>query len=129
MEEDDIVFKEEAFGIVGACFEVHNQIGSGFLEAVYQECLALEFSTRRIPYLSRHPLRLSYKHHQLQQLYVPDFICYGKIIIEIKAAKALADEHKAQIINYLKASGLHLGILVNFGGHPKLEYQRFINIR
>lgn len=112
---------------MGACFEVFNHQGPGFLEAVYQECLELEFSGRSIPFESQKPIRLRYKDSELRQVYVPDFICYGKIIIEIKAVRQIADEHRAQTINYLKATSYHLGILINFGNHEKLEFQRFIN--
>ena len=97
------------------------------LESVYQECLALEFEKQGIPYEEKPRLRLEYKGQPLKQEYQPDFLCFGEIIVEIKAAKALADEHRAQVINYLKSTGKQLGLLVNFGHHPKIEHERFVN--
>ena len=125
----DAIYRDESYQIVGACFEVYNQMGSGFLEAVYQECLAMEFAARGIDFKEKTRLNLNYKEHPIKQIYEPDFLCMGKIILEIKAAKAIADHHRAQIINYLKATGLQLGLLVNFGHHPKVEYERFVNVK
>ncbi len=122
-----IVFKEESYRIIGACFEVYREKGSGFLESVYQECLALELEKQEIPFEEKPRLRLEYKGQLLKQEYQPDFLCFGEIIVEIKAAKALADEHRAQVINYLKSTGKQLGLLVNFGHHPKIEHERFVN--
>ena len=122
----EIVFKEESFKIVGACFEVYNGMGPGFLEAVYQECLALEFAEHGIPFIEQPHLKLKYKAKPLKQGYQPDFLCFGEIIVEIKSAKNLTDEHRAQTINYLKATGKKLALLVNFGHYPKLEYERFL---
>lgn len=123
-----MIYKEEAYQILGACFEVYNNQGSGFLEAVYQECLEIELKNRNIPFQSQQPIQLHYKSIPLSQRYVPDFLCFNKIILEIKAHKTTTDEHKAQIINYLKATNFQLGLLVNFGNHSKLEFQRFPNI-
>ena len=122
----EIIYKEEAFAIVGACFEVYNDKGCGFLEAVYQECLELEFGFRDLPYTPQAELLLNYKGRTLLQRYFPDFICFGKIIVEIKAVSALTDEHRAQVHNYLKATGYRLGLLVNFGHPKKLEYERIV---
>ena len=124
---DDFLYKEESYQIIGACFEVYIEKGSGFLEPVYQECLALELSDREIPFDEQVRLQMRYKSHMLKQGYQPDFLCHEKIILEIKAVKKLTDEHRAQIINYLKATRMKLGLLVNFGHHPQLEYERFIN--
>ncbi len=121
-----IVFKEESFKIVGACFEVYNGMGQGFLEAVYQECLALEFAEQGIPFVEQPHLKLKYKAKPLKQAYQPDFLCFDEIILEIKSARNLADEHRAQVINYLKATGKPLALLVNFGHYPKLESERFL---
>jgi len=96
------------------------------LENVYQECLEIEFEDQGIPFKSYKELKLKYRDKQLKQTYKPDFVCYDKIIVEIKAISNLLDEHKAQVLNYLNASGLNLGILVNFGHYPKLEYERFV---
>ena len=124
---EEYLFKDESYNIIGACFEVYKEKGNGFLEQVYQECLEIEFTDRSIPNDEQQSLKLSYKGRKLKQSYKPDFVCFGKIIVEIKAVKKLTDEHRAQIINYLKATGLKLGLLINFGYHPQLEYERFIN--
>jgi GxxExxY protein len=123
---EGVLFADEVFRIQGAIFEVNRVMGAGFLEAVYQECLALEFSARSIPFAALQPLALSYKGQPLRQTYVPDFICYDRIIIELKALRELAPEHKAQVLNYLKASGLRLGLLVNFGCTPKARIERLV---
>ena len=122
----EVVLKEESYKIVGACFEVYNAMGCGFLEAVYQECLGIEFSNQEIPFKAQIPLELTYKGQVLEQKYVPDFTCFEKVIVEIKALKELSDEHRAQVHNYLKATGYRLGLLVNFGQHPKLQYERIV---
>ena len=121
-----IVFKEESYLIMGACFEVYKEKGCGFLEAVYQECLEMEFRLQRIPFEGQPCLHLTYKGVSLKHIYQPDFICFDKIIVEIKAVSQLTDEHRAQVHNYLRATGHKLGLLVNFGHHPKLEYERIV---
>ncbi len=126
-KNDKLLFKEESYKIQGAIFEVYREMGCGFLEAVYQECLELELSRRKIPFQSKVSIKLSYKGEQLTQTYQPDFICYNKIIIEIKAVKEIAPEHKAQLMNYLKSTGLDLGLLANFGSYPRVEIERFAN--
>ncbi len=122
----EIVFKDESYRIMGACFEVYKVMGCGFLEAVYQECLELELAAQGIPFLPQVELALNYKGRRLTQTYIPDFICYGKIIVEIKAVSALAPEHRAQVHNYLHATGHKLGLSVNFGHYPKVEYERIV---
>jgi GxxExxY protein len=122
----EILFKEESYKIVGACFEVYNELGSGFLEAVYQESLSLEFAIQGIPHVSQGQLNLKYKGQALSAKYVPDFVCFESILVELKALKETTSEHLAQVHNYLKATGLRLGLLVNFGQHPKLSYQRIV---
>lgn len=124
----DVLHKEESYKITGACFEVYKEKGCGFLEAVFQECMAIELGIRNIPFLEQPTLQLSYKGQPLKQGYQPDFVCYGKIIVELKAVKTLADEHRARIINYLKSTGMQLGLLVNFGHYPKMEIERFLNL-
>jgi GxxExxY protein len=125
--ETEILFKEESYKIIGACFEVYTEKGNGFLEAVYQECLAMEFTERGIPFIEKPRLRLDYKGRELKQTYEPDFLCFAEVIVEIKAVKQLADEHRAQAINYLKATGKQLALLVNFGHYPRLDHERFVN--
>ena len=125
-QKEDFLYKEETYKILGCCFEVYKEIGNGLLEAVYQECLEHEFRNKEIQFLAQPWLEIEYKGEKLKQTYKPDFICYNKIILEIKAASQLVKEHEAQIINYLKLTHLKIGLLVNFGHFPKLEYKRFI---
>ncbi len=125
----EILFKEESYRIVGACFEVYREKGCGFLEPVYQECLEIEFRLNGVPYVAQYGLALEYKGTPLRLTYQPDFICYDKIIVELKAVKELADEHRAQLQNYLRATGVQLGLLVNFGHHPKMQIERIANTR
>ena len=122
----ECVFKDESFAIQGAIFEVYRQMGHGFLESVYQECLEKELKEREVPFVSQPELQLSYKGQILQQCFKPDLICYGKIIVELKAVKEIASEHKAQVLNYLKATGFKLGFLVNFNSYPKAEISRLV---
>ena len=125
--KEELLFKDECYAIQGAIFDVYREMGCGFLEAVYQECLEKEFRLRQLPFVAQNELVLSYKGEPLTQSYKPDFICYGKIIVELKAVKEIAPEHKAQLLNYLKATGLELGLLVNFGAYPKTEIVRIAN--
>lgn len=122
----EIFQKEACFQIQGAIFEVYREMGCGFLEAVYQECLQREFTLLGIPFVAQQELRLTYKTQSLQQTYRPDFICHESIIVELKALPAVTAAHKAQVLNYLKATGLHLGLLVNFGDYPKATIERVI---
>lgn len=122
----ELLYEDEVFRIRGAIFEVYKELGNGFLEAVYQECLEHEFHDRGIPFRARSALNLTYKSHSLSQIYRPDFICFDKIIIEIKVTPASAPEHKAQLLNCLKATGLRLGLLVNFGVATSVKIERFI---
>jgi GxxExxY protein len=122
----EIVLKDESYRIMGACFEVYKELGCGFLEDVYQECLEFELASQGIPFRSQDPLNLSYKGRLLNQKYIPDFICFETIILEIKALKKLAEEHRAQVHNYLKSTSCKLGLLVNFGHYPKVEYERIV---
>lgn len=105
---------------------MYNEMGNGFLESVYHECLEEEFTLRAIPFYTQKKLTIRYKSKTLKQTYKPDFICNEKIIIEIKAVKEIAPEHEAQVLNYLKATGLHLGLLVNFGSYPKVTINRYL---
>ena len=122
----DLLYETDSFAIRGACFEVYKEKGCGFLEAVYQECLEIEFEIQQLPFQSRSELQLTYKERILKQTYIPDFICFGKIILEIKAVTNLNDEHRAQVHNYLKATGYKVGLLVNFGHYPKVEHERIV---
>jgi len=122
----NILFKDESYRIIGACFAVYNDKGCGFLEPVFHECLEIEFESEGIPFRSKTPLTLTYRGRTLTQTFQPDFVCFDKILLEIKAVAGLADEHRAQVINYLAASGYDLGLLVNFGHYPKAQHERFI---
>ena len=122
----DLLYKDEAYRIVGAAMDVYNTLGPGFLEAVYQESLSLEMKRRGIPFDEQHALRLFYKGDPLQHTYVADFLAHDKIIIEIKAIKQLSNTEEAQLLNYVKASKLQLGLLINFGNPSKLEWSRRI---
>ena len=126
IHEKDILYREECYAIQGAVFEVYREMGCGFLEAVYQECMERELTSRNIPFIAQQQLKPVYKSEPLKQVYVPDMICYEKIIVELKAVKAIGPEHKAQTFNYLKASNLRLGLIVNFGHYPKAEIERII---
>ena len=117
---------DESYRIMGACFEVYKVMGCGFVEPVYQECLELELAIQDLPFKPQAELSLSYKGHSLKSKYIPDFILFDKIVLEIKAVKEFADEHRAQVHNYLKATGYRLGLLVNFGHYPKVEYERIV---
>jgi GxxExxY protein len=119
-----MLFPDESYHIMGACFEVHNHLGCGFLEAVYQEALATEFAMQHVPYVAQSMLQINYKGNYLTQVYQADFICFSKILVEIKALDSLVPKHEAQVLNYLHATGLELGLLINFGAHPKLESKR-----
>ena len=122
----ELIYKKESYAILGACFNVYKTMGCGFLESVYQECLEIEFEYQDILFLSQKELKLTYRDTELKQTYRPDFICFDKIIIELKAISKLIKDNEAQVINYLNATGLKLGILVNFGHYPKLEYKRIV---
>lgn len=122
----EIIYKEECYFIQGAIFEVYKEMGSGFLEAVYQECLEREFKSADIPFIAQKELAIRYKDELLSQHYKPDFICYDKIIVELKGIRAIKKEHHAQVMNYLKATNLKLGLIVNFGAYPKAEIIRIV---
>jgi GxxExxY protein len=124
--EPSIVYKEESYRIMGACFEVYREKGCGFVEPVYQECLEMEFSLQGLLFQPQVGLALGHKGRPLKQKYVPDFICFGKIILELKAVSELNDEHRAQVHNYLRATGYKLGLLVNFGHYPGVEHERIV---
>lgn len=121
-----IIYKLESYDIMGACFEVYKEKGNGFVESVYQECLEMELADRAIPFRAQVELALTYKGRSLKSKFKPDFICHEKIVLEIKAVSGLTDEHRAQVQNQLRATGMKLGLLVNIGHYPKLEYERIV---
>ena len=124
--EKEFLYPDESYAIRGAVFEVYREMGCGFLESVYQECMEKELRAQNIPFIAQAQLELHYKQEKLQQTYKPDFICYGKIIVELKAVKEICNEHRAQLHNYLKATGYKLGFLVNFGHYPKATIERIV---
>ena len=122
----ELFYKEDTYKIIGACFEVYSEKGSGFVEPVYQECLEMEFGIQGIAFSAQASLRLSYKGRELKQRFIPDFMCCDRIVVELNAVTQLTDEHRAQVLNYLKATGYRLGLLTKLGHYPKLEYERII---
>jgi GxxExxY protein len=123
---DDLIFRDEAYRIVGACLAVHQDKGNGYVEPVYQDCLEIELAARSIPFDAQRSFPIQYRGRTLRHSYVPDLVCFDQIVVELKAVKALVDEHRAQVLNYLKVTGLQLGLLVNFGSHPRLEWERIV---
>ena len=121
----ELIEKDKTYHIIGACYEVFNHLGSGFLEPVYQEALAFEFSARNIPYEREKLIQISYKGHTLDKQYCADFVCYQDIIVELKAVTELNSIHKAQLFNYLKATGYKLGLLINFG-EEMVKFERVV---
>ena len=124
-KDKGLYFRDECYKIIGACMKVHRELGNGFLEAVYHEALMIEFDKRGIPYESEKVFNIIYSGVELKSAYVADFVCYDKIVLEIKALSALSNVHVSQVLNYLKASGMQIGLLVNFG-EASLKYQRCV---
>nr|WP_320119060.1 GxxExxY protein [uncultured Marinifilum sp.] len=125
MSYNSFLFKDECYDILGCCMTVHSELGCGFLEAVYQEALEYEFSRKSIPYEREAQIDINYKGIILDKKYYADFICHDKIILELKSVKAIEDVHIAQLMNYLRATGMPVGYLINFGA-TRLEYKRFV---
>ena len=124
-DQSNLLYSDLTFKIIGAAMEVHRELGHGFLEAIYHEALALELSLRNIPFESERSLTIIYKGKPLKKTYTADFICYDKILIEIKALSAMTSDHFSQTLNYLKATGIKVGLIINFGT-PSLTYRRLI---
>jgi len=123
---NDKILNDQSYAVIGACMAVHRELGSGFLEAVYQEALVVEFELRKIPFEREKKISIYYKGAVLEKSYFADFICYGEMIIELKALSSLEGAHEAQLINYLKATNQRLGLLINFG-QSSLQQKRVIN--
>lgn len=124
-----LIYEQETYKILGACFEVYKQKGCGFTEPVYQECLAIELELQKIPFVAQPKIQLEYKGRILEQFFRPDFICFDKIIVEIKALSDLVEVNTSQALNYLNATNFELALLVNFGHYPKLEHKRIANTK
>ena len=120
----ELLYEAESYAIRGACFEVYKEKGSGFLESVYQECMEIELQISEIPFVVKPRLLLNYKTRRLTSSFEPDLVCFDKIIVELKADANLGDDHRAQLHNYLKATGYRFGFLVNFGHHPGVQIER-----
>ena len=121
------IYEEETYAIRGAIYEVYKEMGNGYREEVYQQCLELELAARGIPFASKPELRISYKGTPIEKTYVPDLVCFGKIIVELKAVSALTGEHRSQILNYLRLTKMKVGLLVNFSAYPKVEVENWAN--
>lgn len=119
-----LIYEDETYAIKGAVFEVYKMMGAGFFESVYQECLEEELRIRGIPFASQVEIKIDYKGKELHQFYRADIVCYDKIILELKAVNVLAPEHSAQLFNYLRATKMQLGLLINFGHYPGVEIKR-----
>lgn len=122
----DPLYKQESYEIMGACFEVYKEMGAGFVEPIYHECLERELELRSIPFVHHPGLALAYKGQALKLSYEADFVTHSKIVLEVKAVKRLEDAHRAQVLNYLKATGFQLGLLVNYGRVGGLEWERIV---
>lgn len=122
----ELIFKDEVYAIVGAAMEVHRILGHGFLEPIYQEAMEIESKLRGLPFESQKVLQIHYKEHWLKKEYVADLVYFGKIIVELKALDALTTREEGQILNYLKATGMKVGLLINFGSRGRLEWKRFV---
>lgn len=122
----ELILKDEVYAIAGAAMEVYYQFGTGFLEPVYQQSLQIELARRHIPFEAQKPLDLFYKNVKLEKTYIPDLVCYGQIIVELKVLDRLTNIEVAQLMNYLKITKKHVGLLINFGARPKLEWKRYV---
>jgi GxxExxY protein len=123
---EDLLLKDEVYAIMGAAMDVHNELGSGFLEAAYQEAMEIELETRSIPFKPQCELQILHKGRPLKKAYCADFVCYGQIVVEIKAMTELTVREEAQLLNYLKATGLRVGLLINFGDQGRLDWKRIV---
>ncbi len=126
MHADEQKRDPQTYAIIGASMAVHSELGHGFLEAVYHDALSIELDRRSIPFVREQYLPIAYAGVQLPTRYQADFVCFDSIIVELKALSALDSSHEAQVINYLKATGYKLGLLVNFGHYPKTEWERIV---
>lgn len=118
----ELIMKDEVYAIIGAAIEVHRELGHGFLEAVYHECFSYEMGDRNVPFLDEPELQIRYKKRKLKKKYVPDFMCFGEVVVEIKAIKKIGENEEAQLFNYLRATGKKVGLLINFNSKGKLEW-------
>ncbi|MBI5296747.1 MAG: GxxExxY protein [Chloroflexi bacterium] len=122
----ELLCKQEVFAIVGAAMEVYNHLGPGFSEPVYQEVLEIELENRCIPTKPQHEISIIYKDKPIKKYYIADYLCYDKVVVEIKALSNLTLREEGQVLNYLKATGMQVGVLINFGSFPSLEWKRLV---
>ena len=122
----ELLLKDEVYAIVGAAMEVHSTLGCGFLEAVYQEAMEIEPAAREILFQALVPIRIRYKNHLLKKEYVADLICFGEVIVDLKAIDRITSKEEAQLLNYLKATGFRVGIVINFGVERQLDWKRMV---
>jgi len=125
MNDRTFLYKDECYRIIGACMAVHRELGHGFLEPVYQEALAIELDYQGIPFVREQELNIKYRGIELSKIYKADFVCYNGIIVELKAISELSNDHIAQLINYLKATNLKVGLMINFGT-SSLQHKRLV---
>jgi len=123
---EDLVLKDEVYAIIGAAMGVHSELGAGFLEAAYQEAMEIEMTLRQIPFRPQCDLQILYKGHVLKKAYCADFICFDQVVVEIKSMRELTVREEAQLLNYLKATGLRVGLLINFGDPGRLDWKRLV---
>ena len=126
---DELLLREEVYAIIGAAIDVHRELGPGFLEAVYQEALERELKERGIPFVAQQELTIQYKGQPLTKRYLCDLLCFDGVLVELKTIDKLTGREEAQVINYLKAANLPVGVLINFGAHGKLEWRRLVMTR
>jgi len=122
----ELIFKDEVYAIVGAAIEVHRHLRNGFLEAIYQEAFEIELGLRGIPFIPQSPVAVHYKGKKLKRAYIADVLCYGQIMVELKVMEKLTSKEEAQLLNYMNATGMKVGILINFGDAGRLDWQRFV---
>ena len=122
----ELLFKDEVYAIIGAAMEVYNELGAGFLESVYQEAMEYELADRQIPFQPQVPLRIKYKQHVLEKTFCADLICYRAVLVELKAIERITKREEAQVLNYLRATGLRVGVIISFGDPGRLDWTRVI---
>ncbi len=123
----ELILKDEVYAVVGAAMEVKRVMGAGFLEGVYQEAMLVELTARGVPVEAEKPIDIRYKGRCLTHRYYADLVCFGQVIVELKAINRLSGKEEAQVLNYLKATGFKVGVLINFGSAGRLEWKRFAN--
>ena len=123
---NELLFKDEVYSIVGAAIDVYNELKSGFLESVYQEAMELEFTWRGVPFAPQVPLRIRYKDVVLEKRFTADLLCFGAVLVELKAIQQTTKADEAPVLNYLRATGLRVGLLINFGDPGRLDWTRFV---